>query len=113
MHVTVPLTLAQATLGATVSVPTLHGEVDLTVKPGSQPGVRKVMKGKGIKKVNLQAHGDQYVEFKVEVPTKCSPRMMELMKEFEAELEASDSKTTAQKAYDVNLERMRKQQNKK
>lgn len=112
VHVEIPLSLADAVLGSTVSVPTLQGEVELTVPSGSQPGVKRVMKGRGIKKVNLQASGDQYVEFKVEVPTVLTADMEDLMKQFREKAEAEKLSAAAAK-YQQNLERMREQYKKK
>src|SRR5438046_956885 len=47
VYCTVDLTLPQAALGATVAVPTLDGEVELTFEPGTQPGTVRVLRGRG------------------------------------------------------------------
>src|SRR5262249_35789556 len=73
----VPLTVAEAVLGARVDVPTLDG-TRLTVKvpPGTSRGARLRLRGKGI------AGGDQLVEVKVVVPKEVDGRGRELIEEF-------------------------------
>ena len=45
---TVDLTITQAALGTTVTVPTLDGDEQLVLEPGTQPGVVRVLRGKGM-----------------------------------------------------------------
>src|SRR5262249_2242698 len=73
----VPLSVAEAAVGAKVDGPTLDG-TKLTVKvpPGSSSGSRLRLRGKGI------AGGDQYIEIKVVVPPAADGRGKELMEEF-------------------------------
>jgi DnaJ-class molecular chaperone len=73
----VPLSLAEAVLGAKVDVPTLDGS-RLTVKvpPGTSSGARLRLRGRGIK------GGDQYIEVKVAVPAPADDRSRELLEEF-------------------------------
>jgi len=42
--------------------------VALQVEPGKQPDDKKVLVGMGIKRLNLAGHGNDYIEFKVQVP---------------------------------------------
>jgi len=85
VHVDVPITISQAILGATVVVPTLTGEVDLKVPAGTQPGEKRVLKGKGIRAVNSPEYGNQYVHFIVSIPKNISSKQEDLIKEFEQE----------------------------
>jgi DnaJ-class molecular chaperone len=73
----VPVSMAEAVLGAKVDVPTLDGS-RLTVKvpPGTSSGARLRLKGKGI------AGGDQYIEIKVIVPSSVDDKSRELIEEF-------------------------------
>src|SRR5207247_2472649 len=48
VYTTVDLTLTQAALGATVTVPTLTGDVELSFEPGTQPGETRVLRGRGL-----------------------------------------------------------------
>lgn len=69
LTVNVPITFAEAALGAHVKVPTLDEPVTLKVKPGTQPGTRQKVKGRGIAATNGHA-GDLLVTFDVAVPGK-------------------------------------------
>ncbi|KAJ2382023.1 mdj1 protein precursor, partial [Coemansia sp. RSA 2603] len=55
----VPFTTA--ILGGSVRVPTVDGDVEVKIKPGTQPGEELRLRGKGIRKVNSSARGDQYL----------------------------------------------------
>jgi DnaJ-class molecular chaperone len=66
IHVELPVTLAEALLGATITVPTIHGAVALKVPRGSNSGSLLRLRGKGI--VLADASGDQYVKLKVVLP---------------------------------------------
>ncbi len=65
--VDLPLTIAEATLGATVTAPTLEGDVDLTVPPGTASGKRLRLKGKGIRSAGGDV-GDLYAVVKIVPP---------------------------------------------
>jgi molecular chaperone DnaJ len=86
IHVTVPINIAQATLGSRIRVRTLEGKhVVLRIPPGTQPGTRFRVKGQGIEKGGRR--GDQYVQVKVTVPEAGDPQTEKLMKEFAAAAE--------------------------
>lgn len=68
--VSVPATLAM--LGTTVTVPTLEGEEEIEVEPGTQPGTEKVLRGAGLPRLNSRRRGNQRVVFEVFVPTNLS-----------------------------------------
>jgi molecular chaperone DnaJ len=71
LTVRVPVTFAQAALGADISVPTLEGQdVKLRIRPGTQPGSRHRVKGKGI--TTKKRTGDLIVTIEVTVPTSLS-----------------------------------------
>ncbi len=65
VYCTVPIAPWEAALGATVTVPTLAGKVDLKIPPGSQSGHKLRLKGRGLPG---QTPGDQYVILKIVVP---------------------------------------------
>ena len=52
------LTMTQAALGGTFTVPTLDGELELDVEPGAQPGDVRVLKGKGMPVLQGFGRGD-------------------------------------------------------
>ncbi|PKA64129.1 Chaperone protein dnaJ 1, mitochondrial [Apostasia shenzhenica] len=57
-----------AVLGGSIQVPTLSGDVILKVKPGTQPGLKVVLRGKGVRTRQSSLPGDQYVHFNVHIP---------------------------------------------
>ena len=71
VHVDVPVGVALAALGGKTRVPTLDGDVLLTVPKGTQPGTSRVMRGKGIRRLRGEGRGDQYVHFKVSFNPIC------------------------------------------
>ena len=67
----VPVTFAEAALGADVDVPLLDGgKVTLRLKPGTQPGAKQRVKGKGVE--TAKGTGDLMVTFDVAVPARLS-----------------------------------------
>jgi curved DNA-binding protein len=74
----VPISLAEAVLGAKVEVPTVGGErLEVKVRPGTSSGSKLRLRGKGI------AGGDQYLVFKVVVPAgEVDEKSRELIAEF-------------------------------
>ena len=58
---TVDLTMTEAALGTTVQVPTLDGELELELEPGTQPGKLHVLRGKGMPVLQGFGRGDQRV----------------------------------------------------
>ena len=71
IRISVPISAVDATLGCTVDVPTVYGDVELTIPAGTQHGTQFRLRGKGVK-APRGGQGDQYVEVKVEIPTKLS-----------------------------------------
>eukprot|EP01114_Cavostelium_apophysatum_P015390 TRINITY_DN4179_c0_g1_i1.p1 TRINITY_DN4179_c0_g1~~TRINITY_DN4179_c0_g1_i1.p1 ORF type:complete len:495 (+),score=104.79 TRINITY_DN4179_c0_g1_i1:114-1598(+) len=85
VHVDIPISFTQAVLGATVPVQTLTGEVQVTVPAGTQPGEKRVLRSKGIRKVNSNQFGNQYIHFKVKIPSSISQKQKQLLEEFQKE----------------------------
>ncbi|CAM3657938.1 molecular chaperone DnaJ [Erysipelothrix urinaevulpis] len=78
IHITIPLSTIDATLGTEIDVPTVHGDVTLTIPAGTQPNTKFRLKEKGVKDLRTGRLGDQFVEVKLEVPTKLSKSEKEL-----------------------------------
>ena len=74
----VPISIVDATLGCKVDVPTVYGDVEMTIPEGTQPGATLRLKGKGVKAINGNMVGDQYVKIDVKVPTKLSKKEKQL-----------------------------------
>lgn len=80
---TVPLNIAQATLGSRVSVRTLDGKkVAIRIPPGSAAGKRFRIPGQGIEKDGRR--GDMIVEVTIDVPYKLTEEQEKMMREFAA-----------------------------
>src|SRR5581483_522159 len=78
---TVPLNIAQATLGSKISVRTLDGKnVAIKIPPGTPAGKRFRVPGQGI--VKDSAKGDLIVEVTINVPDKLTEEQERMMKEF-------------------------------
>lgn len=67
IHLTLPVSLPEAVLGARVDVPTVSGPVSLSIPEGSNTGTRLRLKGRGIAPENGPA-GDQYVTLEITLP---------------------------------------------
>jgi molecular chaperone DnaJ len=66
------INVAQATLGAEVPVPTMDGQSQLVIPPGTQPGKVFNLRGKGFPHLRGSGRGDQKVVVSVEIPTHLS-----------------------------------------
>jgi molecular chaperone DnaJ len=78
---TIPLNIAQATLGTKISVKTLDGKkVAIRIPPGTPSGKRFRVRGQGIEKAGKK--GDLIVEVSISVPEKLSEEQERMMKEF-------------------------------
>ena len=79
----IPITFAQAALGAEITVPTLDGKVKFTIHEGTQPGDEFKLRGKGIQRLNYSGKGDEYVKITVEVPKNLTKEQKEKLREFD------------------------------
>ncbi|MGI6735838.1 MAG: molecular chaperone DnaJ [Anaerovoracaceae bacterium] len=74
LQIEIPITFEQAALGDEITVPTLDGKVKYKIPAGTQPGTIFRLKGKGVKAVNSNRHGDLYVRANLEVPKKLNAK---------------------------------------
>jgi molecular chaperone DnaJ len=84
LHCVVPISVAQAAMGAEIHVPTMDGEHNLKISEGTQPGTVFRIRSKGVPVLNGHGKGDLYVEVRVQVPTKLNKRQKELLHELDA-----------------------------
>ena len=81
LYVDVPVTFAEAALGAEIEVPTLSGKSRVKVPAGSQAGRLLRLRGKGMPHLKGDGHGDLFAKLLIVVPKELSQRERELMKE--------------------------------
>ncbi|MGH9417072.1 MAG: DnaJ C-terminal domain-containing protein [Terriglobales bacterium] len=83
IHVTVPVTVTEAALGAKIGVPTIDGKALLNIPAGTQSGQRFRMRERGVPSAQHDGvRGDEYVEVQVAVPQLRDERSRELLREF-------------------------------
>jgi DnaJ-class molecular chaperone len=79
VHVEVPVTLPEAVLGATITVPTVEGPVSLKVPKGSNTGTVLRLRGKGLADRTTRNRGHQYVTLKVVLPERIDDELSEFL----------------------------------
>jgi len=80
---TFPVAPWEAALGASVTVPTLGGPVEMRIPAGAQSGQKLRLRGRGLPG---QAPGDQYVQLKVVLPPADSPEAKGIYEQMRAKL---------------------------
>jgi molecular chaperone DnaJ len=76
-----PITFAEAALGAKITIPTLDGQVSVKIPPGTQSGRVFRVRNKGAPRLGGFGRGDLLAKVKVVVPTKLSKKEKALIKE--------------------------------
>jgi molecular chaperone DnaJ len=84
LTLTVPISFAEASLGTTLTVPTLDTPVSLKVPAGTASGRTFRVRGRGVQ--GKAAHGDLLVTVEVAVPRKLSPGAREAIEKLATEL---------------------------
>lgn len=85
LRIDLPITLKEAVLGSKVPVPTLTGQVQLTVPPGSNSGTVLRLKGKGIPARGSDPAGDLYARLIVTLPEKADGALKDFVGHWPAE----------------------------
>jgi molecular chaperone DnaJ len=75
-----------AALGSSVTVPTLEGEEEIEVAPGTQPGTVVTLRGRGMPTIGRGRRGDQRVVLNVVIPRNLTPRQKELLEELSSSI---------------------------
>jgi molecular chaperone DnaJ len=83
----VPVSIATATLGGEVELPTLDGNVSLKVPAGTQSGKVFRLRGKGVTTVRDHRQGDLFAKVAVETPVNLTGEQQELLKKFDASVQ--------------------------
>ena len=92
LYCEVPLTVAEATLGAEIEVPTLEGTAKYTVPEGTQPGATFTMRGKGVPYVNSSRRGDIIFTANVKIPKGLTEKQKSAMRAFDEACGGSNAK---------------------
>lgn len=82
IHCEIPISFAQAALGAEIEVPTLESPHNLSIPQGTQTGHIFKVRGAGAYNVRGYGRGDLLIKVRVVTPTKLTARQEELLKEF-------------------------------
>jgi len=88
LHTAVRLTMVEAALGTTAKVSVPGSELDLEVRPGTQPGDVRLVKGQGMPSLRGSRRGDLYVRLDVAVPTQLTDEHRRLLEDFDDEVGA-------------------------
>ena len=82
IHVTTPVTVSEATLGAKIEVPTIDGRAQLKVPPGTQSWQKLRMRERGVQSaVHTDRRGDEIVTIGIIVPKVQDERSKEILRE--------------------------------
>lgn len=85
VYSTIRVPFTTAALGGKARVHTLYGDVECSIKAGTQGGSKIRLKGKGVASMkNPNVKGDQYVTVEIQVPRQLTPRAKEALEEYRA-----------------------------
>jgi len=100
IHVELPISLAEAVLGARVPVPTVTGPVTMTIPKGSDTGAQLRLRGKGIhrKRRGAETSGDQYVTLKVVIGASDDPELAKFLEDWAKQHPTDPRRETGQGA---------------
>lgn len=84
IYSTEPITFGQAALGGKITVDTVDGPYEYTLKPGTQTDTQIRLKGKGIPTLrNKNTRGNHYVTFVVQVPERMNEAQKDALRKFQ------------------------------
>lgn len=82
LTIDLPLSFAQAALGAELTIPAIDGECEVTVPAGTQYGRVITVRGRGLPDLRTGRRGDLLVRIIIEIPRKLTARQKELLREY-------------------------------
>ena len=83
LHCEMPISFSTAALGGEIEIPTLDGHAKMKIPAETQTGATFRLRGKGIKPLRSNDHGDLLCHVVVETPVKLTERQKELLRELE------------------------------
>ena len=91
IYMTLPINITDAVLGCEKEIPTLNGDIVITIPSGSQNNDKLRIKGKGVPFINSTKVGDLYITLNVVIPTKLDRKQKKLFEELrETDLDNND-----------------------
>lgn len=90
IYLELPITITEAVLGCKKEIPTLYGNVKLSIEAGANTGDKHRLKGKGVEDLHSGSKGNMYVIINVIIPDKIDKKQKKLFEE----LENTDLKTS-------------------
>ena len=90
IYLELPLTIKEAVLGCKKEIPTLYGNVKLSIDAGANTGDKHRLKGKGVEDIHTGSKGNMYVVINVVVPEKIDKKTKKIIEE----LDDDDLKTS-------------------
>jgi DnaJ-class molecular chaperone len=84
IYLDVPVTFAEAALGASIEVPTMDGRVQVRVPAGTQGGTELRLRGKGFPHSGALGRGDQFCRIAISVPKQLDPRARDMLRELDS-----------------------------
>lgn len=83
LYLDVPLTIAEATLGAKVEIPTMDKRASITVPPGTPSGAKLRLRGKGVADARSGRSGDLYAVVRIVPPRRVTAEQRDLLQQFQ------------------------------
>lgn len=87
LHTALRLTMTEAALGTTATVPSLGGDVELEVPAGTQPGEVRALRDRGMPALRGSGRGSLYVRLDVAVPTALDEEERRLLEQLDEKLD--------------------------
>jgi molecular chaperone DnaJ len=92
LYCDVPVSFAEATLGAEIDIPVVGGKTEkFRIPEGTQSGTSFTVRGKGVPDVNTKRKGDLIITVNVETPKNLSKEQKDLLKKFSDSLDDKNS----------------------
>lgn len=83
LYIDKEISFVQAALGDVIQVPTIDGEINIRVQPGTPSGTLVRLRGRGVPYLQSGGRGDQYIRLIMRIPTKLTNEQKELLRQFE------------------------------
>lgn len=97
IYLDIPLSAIDATIGTTLDVPTIYGDVEVKIPAGSQEGQQLRLREKGVSDIRTKRKGDQLCTLRVQIDKDLTKREKELYQELQEIQNSSKNKTIWQK----------------